>query len=112
MLESLFIERMELNEELFADYTGKPDEQALVSTWLGGQVYDRLSRRGSMPSGYRIPKVCAARLPAGLATPPAQHHPIPLETGHYPLKSRGIVAVCDTFPPQQPRRPGTWRPKT
>jgi type I restriction enzyme R subunit len=43
VLESLFIERMELNEELFTDYMGKPDVQELVSKWLGGQVYDRLS---------------------------------------------------------------------
>lgn len=43
VLESLFIERMELNEELFADYMGKPELQALVSKWLGSQVYDRLS---------------------------------------------------------------------
>ena len=43
VLESLFIERMELNEELFTDYMAKPEMQALVSKWLGGQVYDRLS---------------------------------------------------------------------
>lgn len=43
VLESLFIERMELNEELFADYMGKPEMQELVSKWLGSQVYDRLS---------------------------------------------------------------------
>ena len=43
VLESLFIERMELNEELFTDYMGKPDVQELVSKWLGSQVYDRLS---------------------------------------------------------------------
>lgn len=43
VLESLFIERMELNEELFSDYMGKPDMQDLVSKWLGNQVYDRLS---------------------------------------------------------------------
>ncbi|MDO4777881.1 MAG: DEAD/DEAH box helicase family protein [Cardiobacteriaceae bacterium] len=43
VLESLFIERMELNEELFADYMSKPEMQELVSKWLGGQVYDRLS---------------------------------------------------------------------
>ncbi|MDE1958398.1 MAG: hypothetical protein KGI40_04855, partial [Xanthomonadaceae bacterium] len=49
VLESLFIERMELNEELFTDYMGKPEMQELVSKWLGSQVYDRLSlakRRG------------------------------------------------------------------
>jgi type I restriction enzyme R subunit len=43
VLESLFIERMDLNEELFTDYMGKPEMQELVSKWLGNQVYDRLS---------------------------------------------------------------------
>ncbi|PZW47190.1 type I restriction enzyme R subunit [Pseudomonas sp. URIL14HWK12:I3] len=43
VLESLFIERMELNEELFADYMGKPELQDLISKWLGNQVYARLS---------------------------------------------------------------------
>lgn len=43
VLESLFIERMELNEELFTAYMGKPEMQELVSKWLGSQVYDRLS---------------------------------------------------------------------
>jgi len=43
VLESLFIERMELNEELFNDYLGKPEMRELVSKWLGSQVYDRLS---------------------------------------------------------------------
>ncbi len=42
VLESLFIERMELNEELFSDYMSKPDLQELISGWLGDQVYDRL----------------------------------------------------------------------
>lgn len=44
VLESLFIERMELNDELFADYMTKPDLQELVSKWLGAQVYDQLNR--------------------------------------------------------------------
>ncbi|UUC94373.1 type I restriction endonuclease subunit R [Comamonas sp. C11] len=43
VLESLFIERLELNEELFTDYMGKPDMRELVSKWLGSQVYARLS---------------------------------------------------------------------
>jgi len=34
---------MELNEELFADYMGKPEIQDLVSKWLGSQIYERLS---------------------------------------------------------------------
>ncbi|MCP5230214.1 type I restriction endonuclease [Accumulibacter sp.] len=46
VLESLFIERMEINEDLFADFMSKPELQVLVSKWLGSQVYDRL-RRGS-----------------------------------------------------------------
>jgi len=44
VLESLFIERMELNEELFTEYMSKPDLQELVSQWLGQQVYNRLGR--------------------------------------------------------------------
>ena len=50
VLESLFIERMELNEELFTDYMSKPEMQELVSKWLGSQVYDRLggSNRGTV----------------------------------------------------------------
>ncbi len=43
VLESLFIERMEMNEVLFTDYMGKPELQELVSKWLGSQVYTRLS---------------------------------------------------------------------
>lgn len=42
VLESLFIERMELNEELFTDYMSKPEFQDVVAKWLGRQVYDRL----------------------------------------------------------------------
>jgi len=42
VLESLFIERMELNEELFTDYMSKPEQQELISKWLGSQVYDQL----------------------------------------------------------------------
>lgn len=42
VLESLFIERMELNEELFTDYMDRPEMQELASKSLGSQVYDRL----------------------------------------------------------------------
>ncbi len=49
VLESLFIERMELNEELFTDYMGKPDMQDLVSKWLGSHVYERLSSSAARP---------------------------------------------------------------
>ena len=44
VLESLFIERMELNEELFTDFISKPELQNVVSKWLGGQVYDQIGR--------------------------------------------------------------------
>ncbi|HHJ14088.1 MAG TPA: type I restriction endonuclease subunit R, partial [Gammaproteobacteria bacterium] len=42
-LESLFIERMEMNEELFTEYMSNSEMQALVAAWLGRQVYSRLS---------------------------------------------------------------------
>ncbi len=40
-LDALFVERMELNEELFADYMGKSDLRELISNTLGEQVYKR-----------------------------------------------------------------------
>jgi len=40
-LDALFIERMELNEELFADYMGRPELRDLISNTLGEQVYTR-----------------------------------------------------------------------
>jgi len=40
-LDALFIERMELNEELFADYMGRPELRDLISDALGEQVYMR-----------------------------------------------------------------------
>jgi len=42
-LEALFVERMELNEELFTEYMSNPEMQALVASWLGHEVYSRLS---------------------------------------------------------------------
>lgn len=55
VLESLFIERMELNEELFTDYMGKPDMQELVSKSLGSEVYQRLSSGKSRLAGDADP---------------------------------------------------------
>ncbi|MGY4636157.1 type I restriction endonuclease subunit R [Pseudomonas sp. TE24901] len=43
VLESLFVERMELNEELFVGYMSKPDLQDVIARWLGSKVYNRLS---------------------------------------------------------------------
>jgi type I restriction enzyme R subunit len=45
VVETLIIERMELNEELFSDYMGKPELQELISKWLGSQVYERLGEK-------------------------------------------------------------------
>lgn len=43
VLEEIFVERIELNEELFSNYMAKPDLQELVAKWLGTQVYERLA---------------------------------------------------------------------
>ena len=42
-LESLFIERMDLNEEMFTNYMSNADLQDMVARWLGEQVYSRFS---------------------------------------------------------------------
>jgi type I restriction enzyme R subunit len=53
VLESLFIDRMELNEDLFSDYMGKQDMRELVSNALGSQVYERLERTRSSANRAR-----------------------------------------------------------
>ncbi len=44
ILESIFIERMDLNEGLFARYMNDPELKQLVSEWLGQQVYSRIPK--------------------------------------------------------------------
>jgi len=55
VLESLFIERMELNEGLFTDYMTKPELQELVSKWLGSQVYEQLGESKTGQGSGRWP---------------------------------------------------------
>ncbi|WP_089724704.1 type I restriction endonuclease subunit R [Candidatus Thiosymbion oneisti] len=49
-LESLFIERMDLNEELFINYMSNLELQDVVSKWLGDQVYKRFSDSSDKPN--------------------------------------------------------------
>ncbi|AAZ98638.1 DEAD/DEAH box helicase [Thiobacillus denitrificans ATCC 25259] len=42
LLETLFIERMEQNEDIFARFMNERDFQSLVSKWISGKVYARL----------------------------------------------------------------------
>ena len=44
ILESLFIERMDLNEELFARYMNDPEFKAVAAEWLGQQVYSKIPK--------------------------------------------------------------------
>jgi type I restriction enzyme R subunit len=45
IVERLFIERMDLNEDLFARYMNNPEFQQLVSGWLGQQVYAKIPKQ-------------------------------------------------------------------
>ena len=47
-LDALFIERMELNEEIFADYMGRPELRDLISNALGEQVHKRFQEAMAM----------------------------------------------------------------
>jgi type I restriction enzyme, R subunit len=49
VLESLFIERMDLNEELFARFMSDPEFQRIVARGLGERVYERLPRSVAYP---------------------------------------------------------------
>lgn len=49
LLETLFIERMDQNEEIFARYMNDPAFQALVAQWLAADVYRRLGGTPAQP---------------------------------------------------------------
>jgi len=53
-LESLFIERMDLNEALFTSYMSNPELQDVVSKRLGEQVYKRFSDTSGKPDSSAI----------------------------------------------------------
>lgn len=44
VLQSLFIERMDMNEELFANYMNESEFQDVVAEWLGQKVYEKLPK--------------------------------------------------------------------
>ena len=50
LLDSLFVERMEQNEEIFVRYMNEAPFQKEVSEWLASEAYRRL-RAGSVPAG-------------------------------------------------------------
>ena len=43
VLETLFIERMDQNEEIFARYMNDPAFQKIIASWLRSEVYQRLA---------------------------------------------------------------------
>ena len=47
VLESLFVERMEQNEDIFARFMSDPGFQKLVGTWLVSEVYKKLQSLAS-----------------------------------------------------------------
>lgn len=51
ILESLFIERMDLNEDLFAKYMNDPEFKELAAEWLGQQVYEKIPKNVSYKKG-------------------------------------------------------------
>jgi type I restriction enzyme, R subunit len=52
LLETLFIERMDQNEEIFVRYMNDPAFQALVAQWLAADVYRRLGGSGTALNKY------------------------------------------------------------
>jgi len=52
-LETLFIERMDQNVEIFARYMNDPAFQKAVAVWLSAQVYQRLSKPNQSEGDHR-----------------------------------------------------------
>jgi type I restriction enzyme, R subunit len=62
VLESLFVERMEQNDDIFARFMNDQSFQSLVATWLVGEVYRRLqasAAKMAVPNGGTVPELTA-----------------------------------------------------
>jgi type I restriction enzyme R subunit len=44
IIESIFVERMDQNEEIFVRYMNDPDFQKIVTSWMAMEAYQRLRR--------------------------------------------------------------------
>jgi len=55
MLETLFIERMEQNEEVFSRYMNDPSFQKVITGWMAEEVYRRLGGVKARAISYRKP---------------------------------------------------------
>ncbi|QNN25095.1 type I restriction endonuclease subunit R [Planctomycetales bacterium ZRK34] len=49
LLETLFVERMDQNEEIFAKFMNDPGFQQLVTTWLSAEAYRRIRSESGAP---------------------------------------------------------------
>ena len=58
VLETLFVERMEQNEEMFGRYMNDPAFQKIVAAWLSDQTYLKLRKDDASP-GRRERSVAA-----------------------------------------------------
>ena len=52
MLETLFIERMDQNEEIFVKFMNDPAFQKVVTSWLASEAYKRLRGESGRSNGY------------------------------------------------------------
>ena len=58
LLETLFMERMDQNEEIFVRFMNDPEFQKIVTGWMASQVYGRfrtLMAEGTVAQGERAP---------------------------------------------------------
>ncbi len=51
LIETIFIERMDQNEEIFIRYMNDPDFQKLVTSWMSMEAYNRLRRNAEESGG-------------------------------------------------------------
>ncbi len=55
LLETLFVERMDQNEEIFGKFMNDPAFQKIVTGWLSSEAYQRLRGEGPSWPTYKLP---------------------------------------------------------
>lgn len=66
VLESLFVERMDQNEDIFARFMGDESFQKTVASWLVGEVYKKFQSQAINDKHHEHQQAAGFSVPDGL----------------------------------------------
>ena len=94
LVERLFVERMDQNEDIFVRFMNDPAFQGVVTEWMASEAYRRLQAAGTDAAGAPVPAAAADAPAAAAADSPDTERPAPV-----PVAPPAPAAVPAPAPP-------------